>query len=325
MKKILIIQSAFIGDVILATSFIEHVREQYPESEIHFFLRKGNQDLLRNNPHVSRVWIWDKKTGKTKNLWKIIFQMRKEKYDLAYNIQRFLSTGLVTVFCGAKETVGFDKNPLSFLFNRRVKHEIPCRRGDKVLHEVERNALLIKDRLVTKRPQLYFDYEAVPETPYVVIAPSSVWFTKQWPLQKWIELTKLIIEKTNLSVRVIGAPTDKKYCQQIIDEVDTPRVANMCGMLSLLDSAQLMSKAKRVFVNDSAPLHLASSVNAPTTAIFCSTTKEFGYGPLSDDSIVIDNGEMDCRPCGLHGKKECPLDHFDCGEKILVEKVFRTL
>ena len=87
-----------------------------------------------------------------------------------------------------------------------------------------------------------------------------------------------------------------------------------------------MKKAKRVFVNDSAPLHLASCVNAKTTAIFCSTVPAFGYTPLADDSVVVDVGNsLSCRPCGLHGHKSCPLGHYKCSQDIEVKKVLATI
>ena len=107
---------------------------------------------------------------------------------------------------------------------------------------------------------------------------------------------------------------------------DIPNTENLCGLLNLIDSAALMQKAKRVFVNDSAPLHLASCVNAKTTAIFCSTVAEFGYTPLADDSVVVDVGNaLSCRPCGLHGYKACPLGHFKCAEDIAIQKVLKTI
>jgi heptosyltransferase-2 len=125
-------------------------------------------------------------------------------------------------------------------------------------------------------------------------------------------------------VYFIGAPGDKELCDRI--GKDFSNTENLCGGLSLLDSAALMKKAKRVFVNDSAPLHLASSVNARTTAIFCSTVPEFGYTPLADDSVVIDVGNtLSCRPCGLHGHKACPLGHFKCSLDIEVKKVLQTI
>jgi heptosyltransferase-2 len=75
-----------------------------------------------------------------------------------------------------------------------------------------------------------------------------------------------------------------------------------------------MRDAAMNFVNDSAPMHFASAMNAPTTAFFCSTIPEFGFGPLSEKARIVETEEqLECRPCGLHGKKSCPLGHFKCG------------
>jgi heptosyltransferase-2 len=97
---------------------------------------------------------------------------------------------------------------------------------------------------------------------------------------------------------------------------------NLCGQLTFLQSAALMRDAKMNFVNDSAPLHFASSMNAPVTAVFCSTVPKFGFGPLSDDSVIIEtHEELSCRSCGIHGHKECPELHFKCSKTISAAKV----
>ena len=96
-------------------------------------------------------------------------------------------------------------------------------------------------------------------------------------------------------------------------------MVNLSGLLSFLESAALMETAKMNYVNDSAPLHIASAMNAPVTTYFCSTVPSFGFGPLSDNKTIVEVKEkLDCRPCGLHGKKECPEKHFNCGFKIEV-------
>jgi heptosyltransferase-2 len=95
----------------------------------------------------------------------------------------------------------------------------------------------------------------------------------------------------------------------------------LAGKLSFLQSTALMKDATMNYVNDSAPLHFASAINAPVTAFFCSTIPAFGFTPLSTNSIIIETEEkLTCRPCGLHGKKECPLQHFKCGYEIDVDK-----
>lgn len=333
-NKILIIQTAFIGDVILATSFIRQVHQAFPDSEIHFLLRKGNQKITEHNPLVSNTIIWDK-AHKWKSLFACIKEVRNEKYDIVFNIQRFFNSGLITALSGAKTKVGFDKNPLSLFFTYKVKHMIPHSTESSYLHETQRNQQLIiplkEQKLSRLRPELYFtkaEKEKVErikkETntknkPYIVMAPSSVWFTKQLQKKKWIELVKNLID---YQIYCIGGPDDKEYIDSII--TSQHHASNLCGKLSLTESAYLMQDAHRVMVNDSAPLHLASAVNANTIAFFCSTVEEFGYGPLSDQHTIISK-KLDCKPCGLHGKKACPLGHFDCSEKIELNKVMQNI
>ena len=143
IRKILIIQTAFIGDVILGTVVIEKLKQYYPDSQIDFLVRKGNESLLEGNPQLRKVLIWDKKQQKNKNLFRLILHMRKERYDLLVNLQRFASTGIMTLFSKAKYTVGFDKNPLSRYFSKKVPHSF-----DQGKHEVERNLSLIADLLI---------------------------------------------------------------------------------------------------------------------------------------------------------------------------------
>ncbi|MCC7244903.1 MAG: glycosyltransferase family 9 protein, partial [Saprospiraceae bacterium] len=137
MKKWLIIQTAFIGDVVLATPIIEKIRDHYPEATIDFLLRKGNESLLANHPYLNHVLIWHKKGNKYQSLWQVLKQIRQERYDVVINCQRFGASGLLTALSGAKHTVGFDKNPFSRFFSKRVPHVV----GQT--HEVDRNLSLM--------------------------------------------------------------------------------------------------------------------------------------------------------------------------------------
>ena len=104
------------------------------------------------------------------------------------------------------------------------------------------------------------------------------------------------------------------------------KIVNLAGQLSFLQSAALQQDAVMNYVNDSAPMHFASAVNAPTTAVYCSTIPSFGYGPLSDKHFIIEVSEnLTCRPCGIHGKKTCPLGHFNCANLITNNQLLSTL
>ncbi len=332
MKKILIIQTAFIGDVILATAVIEKLHLYFPDSQIDFLLRKGNESLLAQHPFLHEVIVWDKKTNKYLNWWKLFQKIRKQKYDLLINLQRFASMGLLAGLSKAKKIIGFRNNPLSFLFHEKYEHHI----GNGT-HEVERNQLLIA-KITDKqalRPRLYPSLQEevltqpLKSIPYVCIAPASVWFTKQFPQYKWVEL--ILALPKNLKIYLLGSPSDQAFCNAIAEDVHAKskhkvNIENLCGTLTLLASAVLMRDAVMNYVNDSAPLHLASAVNAPTCAVFCSTVPEFGFTPLAEKSYIVQiTDKLSCRPCGLHGHRKCPQRHFRCAEEISTEQLVKIL
>lgn len=320
MAGILLIQTAFIGDVILATPLVEELHEQFPHQPIDFLLRKGNESLLNGHPKLRKLLIWEKKGGKYKDLARLLGEIRRESYEVIVNLHRFSSSGLLTVFSRAEKTIGFDKNPLSRFFSHRLPHVM--REG---VHEVDRNLSLLTPLLThtpaKRRPKLYptpSDTDKVKPfltKPYVCIAPNSVWFTKAYPPHKWITLINQI--PVSCKVYLLGGPADHPSCQVIQEAVSHPEVTNLAGKLSLLQSAVLMKSAEMNYVNDSAPMHLASSMNAPTAAIFCSTDPMFGFGPLADQSTVVQHPlPPKCKPCGLHGLASCPQGHFKCAEEI---------
>ena len=318
MQSILIIQTAFIGDVILATPVAKELKRLYPYSKIDFLVKKGNGILLQNNPSVRKTLEFDKTSGKLKEVRRLVKEIRAEHYDLVVNLHRFGSSGILTILSGAKRTIGFSKNPLSLFFSKRYPHSM--QKGE---HEVERNLTLINEfgAASSSRPDLFpknIDFESTAHLktrPYYCMAPASVWFTKQMPEEKWIELIKL--KSNEAKIFLLGGPDDFSLCDRILKESSVDDVENLAGQLSLMESAALIKDAKRTYVNDSGPLHLASSVNAPVTAFFCSTIPSFGFGPLSEDSQTIETREkLSCKPCGLHGLKQCPKNHFKCGNGI---------
>jgi len=317
IQKICVIQTAFLGDVVLATSILEELHKAFPNADIYMLLRKGNENILQNHPYVKTI-IWNKKENKYKELSKIIKTIKQLHFDVVINIQRYFSTGLITALSSAKYTVGFDKNPLSFLFSKKIKH-------DWSLHETERNHQLIKDFTgfeMANKPKIYpseIDFENaqkyIGDKVFITLAPASVWFTKQLPVEKWLELISKISKDVKLLL--VGGPGDVALCEEIKSKTNHPQIENIAGKLNLLASAALMKQAKMNYTNDSGPMHLASATDAPTRAIFCSTVPAFGFGPLSTDSKIIEtNMELDCRPCGFHGHKACPKGHFLCAKTI---------
>ncbi|MES2566442.1 MAG: glycosyltransferase family 9 protein [Bacteroidota bacterium] len=316
-KNILIIQTAFIGDAILASSVIEKLHTFFPEAKISLLVRKGNESLYHEHPILTQTLVWNKQEGKYKSLFKLLKIIRQLKFDTVINLHRYASSGFLTAFSKARYTSGYDKNPFSFLFDNKSKHKI----GDG-RHEIDRyNDLIesITDKTVAK-PKLYPTFkqfskiEPLVSTSFVCMAPSSVWFTKQLPKEKWIELCDSIPKE--IVIYLLGGPSDKNLCEEIKSISSHSSIHILAGELSLLESCELMKHAKMNYVNDSGPLHLASAGNAPTTAFFCSTVPSFGFYPLAYNSKVIEVSGLYCKPCGLHGYKNCPEGHFRCAKEI---------
>ena len=327
-KQILIIQTASLGDVILATPLIESIAMTDAAIKIDFLVRRGAESLFVGHPLLRHVMVWDKSEHKYARLFRILKDIRKTKYDTVINLQRYASSGFLTAFSKANHRIGFNKNPFSFLFDRKVAHVIGTNAN---VHEIDRNLLLIQDEFKTvRRVKLYpseKDYAKVASfktTSYITIAPASLWETKKFPVEKWIEFIQSTAE--HLKIYLIGSPSDEDLCNLIATKCVKHSVENLSGKLSLLQTAALMQDAAMNFTNDSAPQHIASAMNAPVAGIFCSTVPAFGFGPLSEKSFVVETQtRLTCRPCGLHGYKACPEQHFNCAYEIKKEQLLLCL
>jgi heptosyltransferase-2 len=327
MDKVLVIQTAFIGDAILGTALLERLHQDYPYANIDYLVRNGNQSLFNGHPFLNEVLVWDKQDAKYAELWEMLREVRSRKYDAVFNIQRYIASGFLTAFSGAKKTVGYKSNPLSFLFSKSIEHRFG--KGFENVHEVDRAIDLVATNSARTNPKLYHstkDVEAVSEyktKPFVTIAPASVWFTKQFPIEKWVELIDQV--PSEIKVYLIGAKSDAAVAAEIAGNAKR-ELTDLTGKLKLLETAALMKDAVMNYANDSAPVHLASAVNAPITEVFCSTIPEFGFTPLSDNSNIIQSKEqLDCRPCGMHGKSACPKGHFKCAYSIDVKDMISAL
>jgi heptosyltransferase-2 len=329
-RKILVIQTASIGDVILATPVIEHLHQEYPEASIDFLLKKGIEGIFEGHPFLNEVIAWDKSQNKYHNYYKIHRKVRRRKYDAVVNIQRFFATGLITAFSGAAIKAGFDKNPLSWAYTHKTRHILGSK--EHPIHETERNLTLIREFSGERKAgvRLYpseSDCTAVAEWAsgkYITIAPASLWFTKQFPEAKWLEFITAL--DSTIKIYLLGSKTDVALCERLINNSAREGVVNLAGKLRFLQSAALMKNALMNYVNDSAPMHLASAVNAPVAAIYCSTVPAFGFGPVSGKSVIIEIQEnLPCRPCGLHGKTACPEKHFKCAKGIKVKQLLKAL
>ena len=327
-SKVLIIQTAFLGDAVLMTSLLEKIRVECPSSIIHLLVRKGLEDVFKAYPqdNLGQVWTYDK-SNKLKSWWALRNELTKEKFDQVFVVQRFLGMGLLSISIGAKKVVGFDKNPLSLLFGEKVTHEFGLGK-----HETERNTQLLSSWLGNQVHKPFLNASHLNNFPvdlqakkYLAISPGSVWETKRFPVHKWIEFIRLL--PLDQEIVLMGSAAEK----HLSDEIEKAfigsgrKIINACGRFNLQEAIAVYQQSLMSFVNDSGPLHICSALNTPTVAIFCSTIPAFGFGPLAKQHQIIEVKEkLTCRPCGDHGKKSCPETHFNCANLIDVQELLKA-
>jgi heptosyltransferase-2 len=326
----LVIQTAFLGDVVLTTPLLSALAPLYGPVDV--VTTPIAAPLLETHPAVRTVIPYDKRGadrgwGGVRNLAR---RLKGERYARAYLPHRSLRTAALAFLARIPARIGF-RGGWSFLYTE-------ARPKPRTGHETDRLMALADGASGVYRPQLRptaEDEQIVTQVleevgldgdvPFVALAPGSVWGSKRWPY--YPELAHRLAAK-RIPVVVVGGPADLDEGSQIVAAVAAAqRVAaqNTCGRLSLRQSAALIGRAGLLVTNDSAPLHLATAMGTPIIALFGPTVTEFGFGPVRAGDVALGVDGLQCRPCSSHGPPQCPLGHHRCMREITVEAVLAAI
>jgi heptosyltransferase-2 len=328
-NKILVIQTAFLGDAILTLPMLKKLRDKNPDAQLDVLAIPSITEIFSAATYVDNVIIMDKK-GSHKGiraLNKFIKELRASSYTKVFSPHRSFRSGFITLTLGSDESYGFDNSSFRYAFTHLVKYE-------KGFHEVQRNLSLIGENVEAGSwkimPKISIDEEKENnvnnfisnnnlDKGFVSVAPGSVWETKRYPKEKYIELIKLLTDK-NETIVVIGSEDDSNLCKEITSAFSN-NVINIAGSYSVTETICLLKNSKLLITNDSAPTHMGMCADIPVLTIFCSTVDKFGFYPYNDKSQFVSYNELDCKPCGIHGYTECPVKTFDCANKLLPEDI----
>ena len=325
IEKILVIQTAFIGDAVLTLPMIQILKKTYAGSEIHVVCIPSTEEIFSASPYVKKVIVLDKR-GEHSSVFSVVKfaeNLKKENYSRIYSPHRSLRTALLVMFTGIRETFGFTSSSLSHVYKNLIeyktsRHEVQrnldlvgyrySEEGWKILPEV-----LIPDNEKNKVDE-YINYIGI-NNGYICIAPGSVWNTKIYPSEYIEEIIKYIIKNSLYSVLLIGGEKDKSLCSGIAEKF-SGSVYSAAGKFSITGSIEILKRAILLITNDSAPTHLAMCADIPAITIYCSTVADFGFYPYNGGSSFLSYDDLFCKPCGIHGYVKCPIDTFDCGYNL---------
>ena len=329
-KNILIVQTAFLGDVILTLPLVQILKEKIPDSTIDFLCIPVTSELLKNNPHINEIIPYDKKNSGINGFIELIKKLRTKNYDIVISPHRSFRSSIISFLSSSAKTISFDKSSFNFLYNEKVTYS-------KDIHEIQRNLKLleplgiIENKLIRpeifiseqekrKIDSIFYEHKIKSNEKFIVIAPGSIWFTKRFPEEKFVNLCN-ILSTLNLIIFLIGSKDDKKISDFIVNNSKNRNFINVTGSLTILESAELIKRSELIITNDSAPLHTANSVGTNVIAIFGATIPEFGFYPYGKNDVIIETNGLTCRPCSIHGGNKCPIGTFVCMKNIDEEKI----
>lgn len=326
--KILIVQTAFIGDVILITPLIRALHELYPQAQLYAMVVPGAAKLLENNPHLQQVIPYAKRKI---SLWAMARKLKAMGFDLAVSPHSSGRTHLLLWLSGIKRRIGFDRSWLPWLLTDKIPHPTN-------IHKIKKNLLLLK---FLSSKEFGMQTELFPSEldrkkadgmllsfgnrPLVAIAPGSIWATKCWLIERYTSLAKELAAR-GYGIVLIGGESDLDKCLAIEKAVqDTPgTVLNLAGKTNLLESAAVIGNCRLMLCNDSGALHIANAMQTRVFAFFGPTVQSIGYYPYREGDRIFET-ELDCRPCGSHGHHKCPLKHHYCMRRIEVQPVLQAV
>ncbi|MDH5580290.1 MAG: glycosyltransferase family 9 protein [Bdellovibrionales bacterium] len=311
--KILIIRFSSFGDIAQCMGSLPVIKKLYPQAEIEWATKSSFTDLVESSKIVSKVWSLSSKANFIE-LIRFGLNLRSQKYDLVYDAHQNMRSLILNIILFGIPKIKRGKNRIKrFLFKLGInKFPKPFRGMHSYIEPIDKKSVSITQSLTFDSidQQKVRDLLSREISSYIVLAPSAAWEMKRWPIEKWIELVNLLEDQSFI---LIGGPEDTYF-----KDLEGPKVVNLAGKLSFLESAYVISLSKGLISADTGALHLADLMGVPSLALIGPTA--FGY-PSNPQSIVIEK-DFDCRPCTKDGRGECSRNIYqECMVSISSDEV----
>ena len=317
MVKFLVIRFSSIGDIVLTTPVIRIIKTQIADSEVHFLTKKDNNSILENNKYIDKIHLY------TKDIYnELIEDLVDEQFDFIIDLHKNIRTHKIKSKLKVPD-FSFDKlNYKKWLLVNFNINQLPN------IHIVDRYLETLKVFDI-KNDNLGLDYFISEEDFYsiaglsnndkfIVIVIGAKHFTKRLPNDKIIKL----INNIEQEIVLLGGKDDIENARLIEIEVNKD-IYNLCGKISLNQSASVISKASLVISHDTGLMHIASAFKRIVISIWGNTVPEFGMYPYFADekSKIFQVKDLKCRPCSKIGFSRCPKKHFKCMEQININEI----
>lgn len=339
--RVLVIQTAFIGDIVLTTPFLIALRDKWADCEIHVVTTPQGCEMLAGLENLTCHSLDKRGTGVLKGMKKVLTEIgRKTEFEFVFVVHRSMRSMALAKKVRAKRRIAF-----STFWSRLFKFEtVSFPAYDEKTHYADKPISLLKvlgECPKTPLPTLATDANSQKtavaklekiirdQRGYIVMSPFSVWGTKMWFADRFAQAGLEISKRLRVPVVIVGSRNSAEtVTAKTIEEkikAGGGKCLSLVGQTTLGELKELIRGAKLVVANDSAPIHIAAAFQVPTVGIFGPTVKKWGFFPLSTKSVVVERNDVACRPCHIHGPTKCPKGHFRCMNEIQVEDVVQAV
>jgi heptosyltransferase II len=335
-KRILIIQTAFLGDAVLTIPLIMATKKAFPDAYLSVMVIPKVKEILETNPDVDEIIVYDK-NGKDRSWMSfrtLVTKIKARHFNVAILPHRSFKSSLLCFLARIPKRIGFTTAAGRYLYTDKVPY-----RQSNMVHEIDRNLDLLKPLEVKDRKSIFFldpgkeavnyalelgnEYEIKSTDLVIGINPGSVWPTKRYTTERYAALADRLIQELKATVVIIGGPSDTPVADKMAHEMHETAI-NLTGRNTISQMSAVMKRFNLLITNDCGALHIAVALGVPVVAIFGPTTQDQGFWPYSAKDIVVEK-DLPCRPCGKHGSMHCPKRHFNCMKLITVSDVFNAV
>lgn len=310
MVKFLVVRFSSIGDIVLTTPVLRHLKQQVEDAEIHYLTKSAYASLLEANPYVDRIHVYDG------DINACIARLREEAIDYVIDLHHNIRTARLKY--GLKR-IAFSVNKLNWLKWLYVTLKINRMPGR---HMVDRNLDTIRT-FIEERDKDGLDYfipaksevelGSLPEAfrnGYVGLSIGAQHFTKILPVESLV----VLCEKLDFPLVILGGPEDRERGDHIVSSLPEKNILNGCGGYSIHQSASLIRQAKVIITNDTGLMHIGAAFQKKIISVWGNTVPAFGMFPYraNPSSVQFEVSELNCRPCSKIGYQKCPKGHFKC-------------
>jgi heptosyltransferase-2 len=333
--RVLVVQTAYVGDVVLTTPLLAELRRLRPRATIDVLTTAAGAEVLDGHPVVRDRLVVAKRGGPwIASLARWARELPRRRYDAVVAAHRSVRTGMLVWLTGAGLRVGFAGAAGAWAYTARVRRAPDRHAGRRYLElavpfggDPDRADALPRlhpaATAIDRVERLLAEHGLGRGEPIAAVVPGSIWPTKRWPADGYAAIVARLADRGPAPV-LVGAPGEEALCDEIARESGR-RVPVLAGRTSAADLVALAARAVILVGNDSGAAHVAAAVGTPVVAVFGPTSAGAGLAPLGPDVRIVEHPSLACRPCGRHGALRCPLGHLRCMREIRPDDVWAAL